>query len=165
MLVRCSASSSLWASSCLSQYLSVCLSDHKDVYSYNFPEDKKFLKLLGMLTIPPPLVTLWRFFIVYGVFFLETLQTVLSGTDLYYWFASGYGNLKHLTNPHLAPFDVPIIESLVSLSVQFFFAYHIWVLSGKRFLWYCLIICLVSLSKICCNLDPFLRCSPPSLMQ
>jgi len=97
------------------------------VYSYNFPEDKKFLKLF-----------------VYGVFFLETLQTALSGADLYYWFVSGYGNLRHLTNPYANPFDVPVIEALVSLSVQFFFAYRIWVLSSKKFWWYCLIICLCS---------------------
>ena len=104
-------------------------------------------------------------YIVYGVFFLETLQTALSGSDLYYWFVSGYGNIRHLTDPHLTPFDTVILESLVSFSVQLFFAYRIWVLSRKRSWWYCLIICLVSPSKICCNFDPFLRCSPPSLMQ
>jgi len=97
------------------------------VYSYNFPEDKKFLKLF-----------------VYSVFFFETLQTALSGADLYYWFVSGYGNLNHLIHPYATPFDVLVIESLVSLSVQFFFVYRIWVLSSKKFWWYCLIICLCS---------------------
>ena len=88
-------------------------------------------------------------YIVYGVFFLETLQTALSGSDLYYWFVSGYGNIRHLTDPHLTPFDTVILESLVSFSVQLFFAYRIWVLSLKKFWWYCLIICLVSSSKMC----------------
>ena len=88
-------------------------------------------------------------YIVYGVFFLETLQTALSGADLYYWFVSGYGNLRHLTSPHLAPIDVMILGPLVTLSVQFFLAYRIWVLSLKRLWWYCLIICLVSPSKMC----------------
>ncbi|KAI0252248.1 hypothetical protein BJV78DRAFT_1153815 [Lactifluus subvellereus] len=82
--------------------------------------------------------------LLYGVFFLETLQTALSGADLYYWFVSGYGNLRHLTDPYATPFDVLIIESLVSLSVQFFFAYRIWVLSLKKPWWLCLIICLCS---------------------
>jgi hypothetical protein len=89
-------------------------------------------------------------YIVYGVFFLETLQTALSGADLYYWFVSGYGNLRHLTSTHLTPVDVLILGSFVSLSVQFFFAYRIWVLSLKKLWWYCLIICLVSPSKMCC---------------
>ncbi|KAH9952924.1 hypothetical protein BGW80DRAFT_1193581, partial [Lactifluus volemus] len=99
------------------------------VYSYNFPDDMKFLKLL-----------------VYGVFIIETLQTALSGADVYYWFASGYGNLNHLASPYAMPFDIPIIGAVVSLSVQFFFVYRIWVLSGKKSWLICLIICLVSLN-------------------
>jgi hypothetical protein len=79
------------------------------------------------------------------------VQTALSGTDIYYWFASGYGDTRRLDDPHLASFDCMVLESLVSLSVQFFFAYRIWVLSLKKFWWYCLIICLVSPSKVCCS--------------
>ena len=82
-------------------------------------------------------------FIVYSVFFLETVQTVLSGADLYYWFAAGFGNLKHLNLPFAAAFDLPIIGSAVSLSVQFFFVYRIFKLSKKRSRWLCVTICLV----------------------
>ena len=83
-------------------------------------------------------------FVVYIVFFLETLQTALSGADLYYWFAAGFGNIEQLTSPHASPFDVPIMGSLVSLSVQFFFMYRIWLLGEKRSWWLCVIICLVT---------------------
>ena len=83
---------------------------------------------------------------VYSVFLLETLQTALSGADLYYWFVSGYGNTDHLTSPYASSFDVPIMGSVVSLSVQFFFVYRIWVLaSGKKGSWWlCILICLVN---------------------
>ena len=125
------------------------------MYSYNFPEDKKHLKLFGMLFISPLILTSDGSYIVYGVFFLETLQTALTGADLYYRFISGYGDLRHLTDPHMIPFGV-ILEFLVSLSVQFFFAYRIWVLSSKKLWWYCLIICLVSPSKMCyCSIHFF----------
>ncbi|KAH9035703.1 hypothetical protein EDB84DRAFT_1561132 [Lactarius hengduanensis] len=83
------------------------------VYSYNFPGDRTLLKLL-----------------VYSVFLVETVQTALTGADLYYWFGSGFGHLDHLT-VHLSGFDVPIIGSIVSLTVQVFFVYRIWVLSGR----------------------------------
>jgi hypothetical protein len=83
-------------------------------------------------------------FVVYIVFFLETVQTVLSGVDLYYWFAAGFGNVEQLTTPYASPFDVPIMGSLVSLSVQFFFVYRIWVLGEQRSWWLCVIICLVT---------------------
>jgi hypothetical protein len=87
---------------------------------------------------------------VYSVFLLETLQTALSGADLYYWFVSGYGNVDHLTSPYASSFDVPIMGSVVSLSVQFFFVYRIWVLaSGKKGSWLlCILICLVILSLV-----------------
>ncbi|KAI9452100.1 hypothetical protein F5148DRAFT_1378708 [Russula earlei] len=98
------------------------------VYSYNFPDDKRLVKCL-----------------VYGFFFLETLQTALTGADLYYWFASGFGNLDHLASPYLAFFDVPVIGSVVSLTVQFFFAYRIFVLSKRKALWLCAIIALCSI--------------------
>ncbi|KAH9986895.1 hypothetical protein BJV74DRAFT_843398 [Russula compacta] len=97
------------------------------VYTYNFSGDKMLFKLL-----------------VYSVFFLETLQTALSGADVYYWFVTGFGNMNHLASPYASAFDVPIIGSVVSLSVQFFFVYRIWVLGKKETWWLCFIICLVS---------------------
>jgi hypothetical protein len=85
-------------------------------------------------------------FAVYGICILETLQTALSGADLYHWFVTGFGNFEHLTTPYASAFDVPIMGSVVSLSVQFFFAYRIWVLGKKESWWLCALICLVSLS-------------------
>ncbi|KAH9952905.1 hypothetical protein BC827DRAFT_210089 [Russula dissimulans] len=98
------------------------------VYSYNFPVDRRPIKLL-----------------VYGVLLLETLQTALSGADLYYWFASGFGNFEHLTSPYATVFDVPMIGSLVSLTVQFFFMYRILVLSKRESWWLCVFIFLCSI--------------------
>ncbi|KAH9053820.1 hypothetical protein EDB87DRAFT_1689830 [Lactarius vividus] len=102
-------------------------SSGEDVYSYNFPGDRTLLKLL-----------------VYSVFLVETVQTTLTGVDLYYWFVSSFGNLDHLT-VHLSGFDVPIIGSVVSLTVQVFFVYRIWVLSGRSSRFLCLLICLCSI--------------------
>jgi hypothetical protein len=80
---------------------------------------------------------------VYAIFFLETLQTALSGADVYYWFISGFGNMNHLNSPHLAGIDVPIIGATVALVVQLFFAYRVWILSGKKSWWFCMTICVV----------------------
>jgi hypothetical protein len=118
------------------------------VYSYNFPRDKKLIKILGtgflydLYRIPSN-----RLYAVYGVFLLETLQTALSGADIYYWFVSGFGNMDHLTSPYASAFDVPIIGAVVSLTVQFFFAYRIWVLGKKESWWLSLLICLVSFTQ------------------
>jgi hypothetical protein len=116
------------------------------VYSYNFPLDNKYFKLLGTraLHIIPRLPDIY--FVVYSIFFLETLQTALSGADLYYWFAAGFGNVDRLFTPYASFIDVPILGSVVSQCVQFFFVYRIWVLSEKRSWWLCVIICLVTLS-------------------
>lgn len=73
-------------------------------------------------------------FTVYCIFLLETLQTSLNGADLYYWFASGFGNMNHITSPYASAFDTPILGAVVSFMVQMFFVYRIWVL-GKRRTW------------------------------
>ena len=76
---------------------------------------------------------------------IETLQTALTGADIYYWFAAGFGDMNRLASPHASAFDVPIIGSIVSLTVQFFFAYRIWLLGNKEYGWLSGIICVVSL--------------------
>jgi hypothetical protein len=81
--------------------------------------------------------------VVYAIFLLETVQTVLTGVDLYLSFASGFGHMYRLTRPNMSAFDVPIIESMVSLTVQLFFAYRVWILSDKKSLRFCLAICVV----------------------
>jgi hypothetical protein len=83
-------------------------------------------------------------FVVYSVFFLETVQTALSGADLYYWFAAGFGNFDHLISPFASFIDLPIMGSMVSLSVQCCFVYRIRVLSEKRSRWLCVIVSLVT---------------------
>lgn len=87
-------------------------------------------------------------YVVYTVFVLETVQTALSGADLYYWFVSGYGDMNHLSSPFASTFDIPLLESLVSAMVQYFYAYRVWVLSNKQSRWFCLTICLVSRSQL-----------------
>ena len=54
--------------------------------------------------------------------------------------------MNHLASPFASTFDIPLIESLVSAMVQFFYAYRVWVLSNKRSRWLCLIILLVGRS-------------------
>ena len=83
---------------------------------------------------------------MYSIFFLETVQTVLSGADLYYWFAANFGNFHDLLSPFASSFDVPILGSVVAISVQLFFVYRILVLSEKRSRRLCAIITLVNSS-------------------
>ena len=114
------------------------------MYSYNFSQDKKYIKLLGTTFFTSsPYASPDIPFVVYSIFFLETVQTALSGADLYYWFAAGFDNVYQLTTPFASFFDLTIMGSVVSLCVQFFFVYRIFVLSKKQSRWLCGIICLV----------------------
>ena len=123
------------------------------MYSRCFPRDNKYIKLLGT-RIPhliPICFSLTKHFVVYSIFVLETFQTVLSGADLYFWFIAGFNDFIDLAfvTPFAAFFDLQIVGSMVSLSVQLFFVYRIRVLSRlceKRSRWLCIIICLVTLS-------------------
>jgi len=54
--------------------------------------------------------------------------------------------MDRLSDPYASAFDVPIIGAVVSLTVQYFFAYRVWVLSNKNFWWICLIIGICAVS-------------------
>ncbi|KAH9066143.1 hypothetical protein EDB87DRAFT_689181 [Lactarius vividus] len=99
------------------------------VYSYNFPKDKRSVK-----------------FLAYFVFLLETAQTALNGADAYYWFVDGFGNVEHLGDSHFAPIDIPIFTAIISLVVQGYFCYRIWVLS-RRSSWICGIIAISTVTQ------------------
>ncbi|KAH9077827.1 hypothetical protein EDB83DRAFT_2217220, partial [Lactarius deliciosus] len=92
------------------------------VYNYNFPRDGRSIK-----------------FLAYFVFLVETVQTALTGADMYYWFVAGFGNVERLENSHFAPVDVPILITVVSFIVQGYFCYRIWVLNSRSS-WICWII-------------------------
>ena len=115
------------------------------MYSYNFPEDRIHIKLLGAFF----LFTEHVLFndgssSVYAMFLIETVQTAMCGADLYYRFAAGFGDMNRLANPYISAFEVPLIGAVVSLVVQYFFSYRVWVLSNKKSWWICVIICAVS---------------------
>ncbi|KAI9443833.1 hypothetical protein H4582DRAFT_2095253 [Lactarius indigo] len=102
------------------------------VYSYNFQIDRRPLK-----------------FLVYIVFLIETVQTALSGADLYYWFVAGFGNVERLGNSHFIAVDIPIIGIVISTIVQGYFCYRIWVLySESRSSWICWVIVVASVTQL-----------------
>ena len=108
-----------------------------------FPKDRLVVKALA-----------------YGLYILETVQTVLATIDIFSEFATGWGNLKKLVDPHLSWLSIPIFSgisefpmmttkrlrmqwhtSLVSCAVQMYFAYRISILSRSRTIAY--LICAV----------------------
>ncbi|KAF8256859.1 hypothetical protein EI94DRAFT_1762375 [Lactarius quietus] len=94
------------------------------VYTYNFPDDSKRLKYL-----------------VYGIIFLETVQSGLALGYLYYWFGSGFGDVTRLFGNHISLWGGPVlVGSVTAVIVQLFFAHRIWVLSEKKFWRVCLMV-------------------------
>ena len=90
------------------------------------------------------------------MFLIETIQTAMSGADLYYRFAAGFGDMNRLANPYISAFEVPLIGAVVSLVVQYFFSYRVWVLSNKKSWWTCMAICAVSRAW-CPNLQRYMN--------
>jgi len=68
----------------------------------------------------------------------------MTAADLYFWFASGFGNLNHLGNVDISPADTPILCGIIAAVVQCFFAYRIFTLR-RSYLWICILIVLTSM--------------------
>jgi len=108
-------------------YGALCVQTY--VYSYNFPGDKWYFKALA-----------------YSVFIMETVQTALTGADVYIWFMAGFGDLERLRKSNFSPIDSPTIDGVISLIIQGFFAYRIWTLN-KRALWLSLLIIVLAIAQ------------------
>lgn len=84
--------------------------------------------------------------LVYGVYTIETIQTILITHDAHEGYARGFGNLAALDSAHYEWLAVPILSgigalsfivlrpvlnrgTLVSCIVQLFYAYRVWLLS------------------------------------
>jgi hypothetical protein len=83
---------------------------------------------------------------VYGIFLFETLQICLATADIYYWLASGFGDVPRLDNLYISSFDTPIMCGVVSFIVQTWFCYRIWVLK-RKFAWWSGLIFLISATQ------------------
>jgi hypothetical protein len=119
------------------------LTTFADVYSYNFPDDRLVVKSVGKHRILPPCyLNDEAIILAYFLFALETVQTALTGADVYYWFVDGFGNFERLHDSHFAPIDIPIILSIISFVVQGCLCYRIWMLN-KRSPKFCLVIGVV----------------------
>ncbi|KJA17362.1 hypothetical protein HYPSUDRAFT_70804 [Hypholoma sublateritium FD-334 SS-4] len=81
--------------------------------------------------------------LVYGLFLLNTLQSILLLRDGFITFAKGYGDVDGLLNSHLEWLSVPYITSIVSFIVQVFFAYRIYV-AFERSYWISSVILMAS---------------------
>jgi hypothetical protein len=78
------------------------------------------------------------------IFLFETVQTALTGADVYFWFMAGFGDLKKLKKNWFSLIDIAMMGGISSLVVQLFFCYRIYTLN-KRLWWLCTIIAVVSL--------------------
>ncbi|KAG6916857.1 hypothetical protein DXG01_004838, partial [Tephrocybe rancida] len=82
-----------------------------------FPEDRRKFKVL-----------------VYGLFILDTLQSVLGTADAFFWLAKGFGNMNMLADPYISPFDQPMLDGIIAFIVQTFFCWRLWVLQKSWWL-------------------------------
>ncbi|KJA23713.1 hypothetical protein HYPSUDRAFT_39549 [Hypholoma sublateritium FD-334 SS-4] len=96
------------------------------IYYLHFPDDKIGNKIL-----------------VYTCYIIEVVQTAMTSADLYFWFATGYGNVTHLGNVNISPVDTPVLCGIIAAIVQCFFAYRIFTLR-RSYLWICVLIIVTS---------------------
>ncbi|KAK0183644.1 hypothetical protein F5146DRAFT_1148916 [Armillaria mellea] len=85
-----------------------------DLYYLAFPKDRKFTK-----------------FLIYGIYIVEIVQTILITQDAFSVFGYGFGDLEALTNVHFS-WLVPIMSGISASVGQGFYAYRIFILSRSR---------------------------------
>ncbi|PBK86492.1 hypothetical protein ARMGADRAFT_1168995 [Armillaria gallica] len=85
------------------------------LYYLPFPKDRKFTKYL-----------------VYGIYVVEFVQTILVSHDVFAVFGYGFGNIEALTEVHFNWLIVPIMSAVAAFVGQVFYSYRIFILSRSR---------------------------------
>ncbi|KAK0459315.1 uncharacterized protein EV420DRAFT_314798 [Desarmillaria tabescens] len=85
------------------------------LYYLAFPKDRKFTKYL-----------------VYGIYIVEFVQTMLITHDAFAVFGYGFGDVIVLTDMHSDWLTVPVMGAAVAYVGQVFYAYRIFILSKSR---------------------------------
>ncbi|KAK0483088.1 hypothetical protein EDD18DRAFT_754330 [Armillaria luteobubalina] len=85
------------------------------LYYLAFPKDRQFVKCL-----------------VYGIYIVEFLQTILVAHDAFAVFGYGFGDLEALTEMHFNWLILPIVIAIAASVGQLFYAYRIYILSRSR---------------------------------
>ncbi|PBK98064.1 hypothetical protein ARMGADRAFT_1161623, partial [Armillaria gallica] len=85
------------------------------LYYLAFPKDRNFTKCL-----------------VYGIYIVEFVQTILFTHDAFAIFGYGFGDIKALTRMYFNWLTVPIVTTAAASAGQGFYAYRIFILSRSR---------------------------------
>jgi len=84
------------------------------IYYLGFPKDRLLPKCL-----------------VVFAYILELVQIVLATRDAFRTFGPGWGDMEVLDQVAWIWFSIPVMSSIISFTVQMFFAWRIWILSRK----------------------------------
>ncbi|SJK98214.1 uncharacterized protein ARMOST_01475 [Armillaria ostoyae] len=85
------------------------------LYYLAFPKDRKITKCL-----------------VYGIYIVEFVQTILFTHDAFAMFGYGFGDIEALTRMNFNWLTIPIMSAAVAFVGQVFYAYRIFILSKSR---------------------------------
>ncbi|PBK61306.1 hypothetical protein ARMSODRAFT_1025823 [Armillaria solidipes] len=85
------------------------------LYYLAFPKDRQFTKCL-----------------VYGIYIVEFVQTMIFTHDAFAAFGYGFGDMEALTDMHFNWSIVPVMSAAVACVGQGFYAYRIFILSRSR---------------------------------
>ncbi|PBK82350.1 hypothetical protein ARMGADRAFT_1090403 [Armillaria gallica] len=100
------------------------------LYYLAFPNDRRFTKYL-----------------VYGIYVIESVQTMLIAHDMFARFGYGFGDIDALTKTDFNWLTVPIMGAVVACVGQVFYAYRIFVVSKSRII-PMLVICISLTSSV-----------------
>ncbi|KAK0484809.1 hypothetical protein IW261DRAFT_858958 [Armillaria novae-zelandiae] len=85
------------------------------LYYLAFPNDRRFTKIL-----------------VYGIYVIESVQTMLVAHDAFAMFGYGFGDIDALTRVNFFWLIGPIMSAVASCVGQVFYAYRIFIVSKSR---------------------------------
>jgi len=85
--------------------------------------------------------------LVYTVFSLEIASSIMTISDIFHWFATGYGSILALGQIQLSAVDTPMLGAFIAAFVQMFYCYRIYTIN--KMAWgIAVVVALLALTEI-----------------
>jgi hypothetical protein len=89
--------------------------------------------------------------LVYIVFSMEIAASIMTISDIFHWFATGYGNLLALSRIELSAIDTPMLGAFIGAFVQMFYCYRMYRINKKA--WgIAVVVALLALTEVVAGL-------------
>lgn len=102
------------------------------LYVNNCGRDRKWLQAIGNLNLHLSLHYRKNPWLVHFIFLVDTVQTCLIMSDIFFWFVYHFGDPAELGQLHLSSISGPLLDAIIAFTAQMVYCWRMRILGEWR---------------------------------